>query len=398
MRPLQGSITTSMRKAYKTRAKQPERDRARRIFSCPSCDKTFKGGDHLANHQKSTGHQFRSPQRLPLPFGPHGDDTRTVHPNFARTAERELSLTHEGEAARGCNSVTLSTIEQKQVASGSKPKTVNTPRCKPCRRYFRDHRALHDHQKSRRHTSPRILSCPLSPQCTSSFPLCSRLFQHWESGKCASGMDRVKLNAIFESVPEAWECLTGPWDWDAVLTSFLSMITRRESWQHAGHAAGLSSPPDSDWTDIDTSTETMSDSSTSAVLISLKPRSAKISSHRRSWEDEWIAHYEQEPSCLSHTRSLSPVDDTWTCRYCGRTFAKECALLQHLDSPVHTPAFIACPMEVKVRRRSRRRRSLTFNTLSGLIQHLESGACPTGPIALRLIAGFVNGARCRAIE
>ncbi|KZF22894.1 hypothetical protein L228DRAFT_247309 [Xylona heveae TC161] len=62
-------------------------------------------------------------------------------------------------------------------------------------------------------------------------------------------------------------------------------------------------------------------------------------------------------------------DEFYECPYCGKSFPHGLSLKQHLESTAHRPYIFKCPD---------RDCGVTFNSVSGLVQHVESDRCDEG--------------------
>jgi hypothetical protein len=78
------------------------------------------------------------------------------------------------------------------------------------------------------------------------------------------------------------------------------------------------------------------------------------------------------------------------CDVCSKTFKTLRALKDHQKSPVHTSTRFHCPI-VLLRGKFESKPVRSFNTLSGLAQHLEAGACAGGISILREAANYIEG-------
>ena len=68
------------------------------------------------------------------------------------------------------------------------------------------------------------------------------------------------------------------------------------------------------------------------------------------------------------------------------------ALSNHLSSPAHSPKIFHCPLALAGYEDERKVSQLIkyFSTLSGLLQHLESGACQGGNITFRKTVEYIE--------
>ena len=93
-----------------------------------------------------------------------------------------------------------------------------------------------------------------------------------------------------------------------------------------------------------------------------------------------------QQSCTDVTSS-SAVCCRWSCNQCERTFSSEANLFKHLDSVAHAPKIFHCPNFMPFVTGSKPKQR-SFKTLSGLAQHIESGACAGGKQVLKTISAY----------
>lgn len=84
------------------------------------------------------------------------------------------------------------------------------------------------------------------------------------------------------------------------------------------------------------------------------------------------------------TIRFDTVAKVWSCSKCTRTFPTEYALRQHMNSAVHLPKLFHCPPAephaTPIHQNDRK-----FNSMSGLVQHIENGSCNGGVEALKAV-------------
>lgn len=78
---------------------------------------------------------------------------------------------------------------------------------------------------------------------------------------------------------------------------------------------------------------------------------------------------------------------SWPCSDCFSTFATKKDLRQHISSAVHAPKIFHCPTSGPAGTEAPDRE---FSTASGLIQHVEGGACSAGKEALKTVVGVMR--------
>lgn len=107
--------------------------------------------------------------------------------------------------------------------------------CEPCDRVFASQSNLESHYGSSIH-QPKDFRCP-GAGCNEGFVSQSALFQHWEAGRCPSGMTRAKLNENVirmdrnNLVTNPARLIGGP---SSLSTSTTTMWATERSWN--GHA------------------------------------------------------------------------------------------------------------------------------------------------------------------
>lgn len=91
------------------------------------------------------------------------------------------------------------------------------------------------------------------------------------------------------------------------------------------------------------------------------------------------------------TEAPAPAEGERKCPMCPagktRTFKTAHALWQHMNSAAHAPLSYHCPLTLAVGGKGIMK---SFTTLSGMTQHLESGACKGGKKTFQKAVVFVN--------
>ncbi|MCJ1391562.1 hypothetical protein MMC18_004426 [Xylographa bjoerkii] len=231
--------------------------------------------------------------------------------------------------------------------------------CQKCEREFTDETALNQHLSSVVHHPISNISCPGNKRCKQRFTSPSALVHHLESGACRSGITRKSLNALIQSN-----------DVDQLIHN----------------SSGGTDTPSLYWND------NASTSSFGGVPI-MTPRT-----------DESIAGTPISMSLLSGllTPSSSGSDDfgselalttSPSCPLCPKKFRTVSALQDHLSSPAHESKIFHCPLSFTaplLDEANATKIPKLFSTLSGLTQHLESGACVGGNGMWRLVMKYVE--------
>lgn len=226
--------------------------------------------------------------------------------------------------------------------------------CPKCERAFKTRSALNQHKASLAHKPISNLKCLAGKMgesgCQREFTSPSAMIQHLESGACPSRLNRQKLNEALETH-----------DPDRIITQP----------EEDHHPDKLLKDGMEDLT-LDT-TDACSSSNQSVVLLT--------PSHSESSADS----------------QSSLVASTTRCPLCpagSRQFATLRSLQQHIDSPAHSPKLFRCPISLAPASSSSSSSKplfrKSFTTLSGLAQHLESGACAGGKATLEKAAGYIE--------
>ena len=328
-------------------------------FKCPECSLYFPKRGKLHNHQKRFGHctcgdcnkPFASESAL-------SDHTRDLgHSTEFRCCDCDRnfkSITALEQHLRDA------THRPSPSPARDSPDETAKVKCPKCPREFIGARALQQHLQSPRHRPISDLKC-ISSSCNKSFSTPSGLLHHLESGKCSSGMNRATLN-------------------DLVLTHDTDRLITREATDDGLLEAD--SQPQMDESELSSDEETgiMTPSSDGGVALSLPsspgiwtPRSGSLSS------DSWAG-------LISRAGT--------SCPFCPPTrppFCNETALQQHLQSAVHCDRIFFCPISfLDLSKNGKNSKARAFKTLSGLSQHLESGACKGGSTTFRKVAAYLE--------
>lgn len=175
-------------------------------------------------------------------------------------------------------------------------------------------------------------------RCQHNFSSPSAMIQHLESGACPSGLNRQKLNEALET-HDTDHIITEPEDNNLLEYGIEDLTLNTGAWSSDQSTVFT---PDSD-----------SNTDYQSSLVALTTRC---------------------PLC--------PAD--------SRQFATPESLQQHLDSPAHSPKLFRCPISLAPASSSKSLPRKSFATLSGLAQHLESGACAGGKATLEKAAEYIE--------
>ena len=247
------------------------------------------------------------------------------------------------------------------------PAPNRTPTCPKCTRQFRSEEALQQHQSSGIHGPARTFSCAAGGaeggSCSRCFGSPAAMLQHLESGACPSGMDRHKLNLlVLRSDREG--LVSSP---AGAVQDLLEKATRRlgEATALGDAKAALDSRDVVSW---------QSGSSTGGVILT--PSSSMISPSLASPILTPVSGYSSALAVPTKGATRCPL-----CPPTRRPFSTPQSLQQHLESPAHDARIFHCPVSPLTFTGVEGQGKATvkwFSTVSGMGQHVESGACVTG--------------------
>lgn len=241
--------------------------------------------------------------------------------------------------------------------------------CKKCNRTFKDWGALNRHLTSVRHHPLSDIKCLADAECKKQFNCPSGQLQHLESGKCVSGMTKTKLNAAVAAN-----------DTGRIITS--GGVTAEWLLEDNPSASATSTSQIRSPILTPTSTEFLGSYPPSAILTPVSTLSTNFHS---------ILTLRPRTQSGYQTCPLCPPSRT-------RKF-KDSALQQHLSSSVHAQVSMSLPAPDEISfhcprtlmgEGSKNRPLKQFSTMSGLAQHLESGACDGGRGTFRRVVEYVQ--------
>jgi hypothetical protein len=246
------------------------------------------------------------------------------------------------------------TRKAKQVTMAS----ADDRTCKRCRRTFSSFSSLQQHLQSIKHKPLSALGCPVGDRCRGKFSAPSALLHHLESGKCCSGMDRDDLYDIIQL-----------YDKDRTIHS-LPTLTPSSSTYLSAHR--LSPHPGTPTASLD--------SADSWPLIAPTDSQGGAEGSFVDW-----SLLEDSLFSLERRRVGDEIEPELRCPLCPKkrkVFVTMQALQQHIISPAHCDKVYHCPSNLlpmdSSRAETKQGKGKQFTTLSGLAQHLESGACHGG--------------------
>ncbi|KAF2797085.1 hypothetical protein K505DRAFT_299062 [Melanomma pulvis-pyrius CBS 109.77] len=336
--------------------------------ACGDCGKICENEKILNDHHIATGHCFCSECDLHFQF----QTTFTLH--------RENEMHASEFKCCDCNIFfkdvhALTAHMTRRVHRKPKNETSVLAMghvCSKCQRTFKSTESLEQHRQSVKHKPLSALSCPLGKGCRGNFTSPSALLHHLESGNCKSGMDRDKIYRIVQSCDEDGNILSR-----TALTPSISPIHPANSSSLCSETWMVSSDTQSEWSLL---TPSLSEGSVGDSL------------------EQWLM-LEGGQTLFEERRSIdASFTPTLQCPICPKKkkrFATMLALQQHMNSPVHSAKIYHCPSNVFFASSSKtgekKSREKHFSTLSGLSQHLESGACRGGKRAFLHCIDLIQG-------
>ncbi|KAF2793862.1 hypothetical protein K505DRAFT_325199 [Melanomma pulvis-pyrius CBS 109.77] len=343
-------------------------------YSCPECKRRFAQKPSLEAHQRESLHTYcyncdiLSPTRQAHALhmqshAPVPAMTPSSAPQFwCCNCEREFKNEGTLEDHICCSGV---------GKGGNKKRKKKQMKCKKCERTFKSRGALQQHLASVRHNPLSDIKCVADAECKKQFNCPSAQLQHLEAGRCMSGMTKAKLNAAIAANDTERIITSGgvtaPWLLEDNTSATSTSQIRSPILTPTSTEFFDSYPPSA----ILTPTSTLSTSTDFHSMLTLQPRTR--------------SGYQTCPLCPPS---------------CTRTF-KPSALQQHLSSSVHAQVSMPLPLSVPdeisfhcpralIGEGSEMRDDRQFSTVSGLAQHLESGACNGGKVTFRRMVEYVQ--------
>lgn len=372
---------------------------------CNTCSSGFASIPLLQDHQRSSNHCFCRQCNRFFSTASHSD-------RHLRFAPAHSTQYHCCDCDRDfINELALSQHLQYKIhpPKVDSSKSNGNP-CTKCDRKFKTKTALNQHLTSLVHNPISDIKCVASSDCAARFTSPSAMILHLESGKCTSRMTRERLNLLVQSndherviskgpnglltaAPPEYESRSEPRsnsesDSDAALVHMQNNSFRRTLGKRLGDQFSSSY----DFSDSDSDSDS-DDGVPIYTPLSVDTRSAIAAP---SAEDFWTyllskcAAIGPSPPSIPTPGSNFDVTESNTvaslfCPLCPadrKAFHSIQALQMHLESPKHAPKAFNCPTNL-VSTTKRGNKPRRFKTLSGLAQHLESGACKGGKAGLR---------------
>jgi hypothetical protein len=335
-----------------------------RSHECGHCGKICERLDVLEDHRIFTGHCYCSECDLIFEsqnaLNIHRETE--VHASEFRCCNCDISF----EDMHALNAHMMRSVHRKPVQQNPPKKAKETTAvitenevCTECQRTFESSQALQQHCESVKHKPLSSLSCPIGQGCRGIYTSPSALLHHLESGKCKSGMNRDEISRIVQASDHDNIIHSPPALAPSTPLTFSSYNTTPPS------ELSMDSLDDqSDWS-----------------LLTPSPSQGSLEGSLAQWsllEDRQIL-FEGGISVDTMVRAKLHCS---LCPKGSKSFVTREALEQHMDSPVHCAKIYHCPSNIfpnassKAQKQSKKEKQ--FSTLSGLTQHLESGACHGG--------------------
>ena len=330
-------------------------------FTCMDCDRIFVYSEALQQHQKSTNHCYcRECDRFFVNSEALGQHLRSsVHAMQFHCCDCDRDFVDEQALHQHLADKFHKPRTKPQVSSFRLSNWV----CEQCEREFRDENGLEQHRLSVVHKPLSNIKCIGDRRCKKRFTSPSAWLHHLESGACPSKMTRDKLHSAVQS----------------------NDINRLITGGSIQEYTDLMGPDLSGTTSI-----------TESVIFTpiTDDRLGGFRSRPDTWESQSGMLTPNSGSSQPLLEDLSLVMRL-TCPLCpfGRKPFKSLeAMNNHLSSPAHSPKVFHCPLSFAGLEDNRKVSQLMryFSTLSGLMQHLESGACGGGRATFRKTVEYVE--------
>jgi hypothetical protein len=317
-------------------------------YQCCDCGREYPGHHALDNHCCECDKICKSKRTLRYHFRKY---KAHLHVSALRGDTAELA---PSKASRGNG----------QATQGNDPTPARPRQCHLCKEQFESKKALKQHKTSN-HKPEKNIPCLASKLCKRRFAQPSALLSHLESGSCCSEMSRGRLND-----------LVAAHDQDCHITS-LSPPHPAPSTNHDFTNQSRASPTQS----------TISSTFDQSVLLTLDDDTASewslingvsLSPSSSEWSFLGEIPLPVSPPIYDLCSTSVTLPGGLQCDLCPPTrpkFLTEAAFQAHVASAAHAPKLFHCPLAFMVDNTGNRKKTKYFSTLSGLAQHLESGAC-----------------------
>ena len=333
---------------------------------CDTCKKSFAGHDDLEQHQRTVhASQFRCCD---------------CEQDFISEQALDQHLTdkvHQEIPCQICEQSLASILALNRHIVTEHHASVNPKRilypagvhgCFICQRRFGQKIDLDQHLTSRKHHPISDLPCIASDKCKRRFTSPSALLHHLESGTCRSGIDRHAINNLVRDNDVERLISSGP------VGQSLLEFNENASESSSSSGTPVFTPTSS------ASSSPVPDTAVENTMFQHVPF-LSLDAEDPSFTTLGGASI---PSALEIPIPSSPRK-SFNFDIVGRLPSFHATLSSHEPTPTlfHCPTALVNPLPHSERPRS-------FATLSGLAQHIESGACGEGLTTLKKAMEFVQ--------
>ena len=326
-------------------------------FRCESCGRKFAFAQVLKQHREATGHGYC--HDCDRAFGSDKALQDHLRSSIHATQFHCCDCNRDFVNSKALQMHLANKIHEPKKAVRSSLAADSDSYCKKCEREFINDQALEQHLSSVIHRPLGKIACTGGKGCKRQFTSPSALVHHLESGACRSGITRKSLNALVRS-NDIDKLISN----DSIEKGTLSLdYDDAVSNSSSGGVPVLT--PSTHW-------------STRSAPLSPSPFLSGLLTP--------VSDFENPPSDLALT--ISP-----SCPQCSKKFRNLQALQNHISSPVHEPKIFHCPLSITaplLGDSEAKKATKIFSTLSGLTQHLESGACMGGKGVWRLAMDYIE--------
>ena len=333
---------------------------------CDTCKKSFPGHDDLEQHQRAVHtSQFRC---CDCEQDFISEQALDQHLRDKVHQEIPCQICEQGFASKLALNRHVVTEHHASVDPNRNLYPAGVHGCFICQRRFYQQFDLDQHLTSLKHHPLSDLPCIASDKCKRRFISPSALLHHLESGACRSGIDRHAINNLVRDSDV--ECLISSGPVGQSLLEFNENVSESSS---------------SSGTPVFTPTSSVSSSPVPDTMM----------------ENTMLQHVPylslgaENPSFA--TMGGASIPSTFEIRtpssprkaFGFDTVGRPPSFHANLSSHEFTPTLFHCPTAL-VNSTPHSERPRTFATLSGLAQHIESGACGEGLATLKKAMEFVQ--------
>ena len=330
-------------------------------FRCFDCNRKFSRPEALQQHQKSTKHcycaqcdrSFVNPEALSQHL------QSSIHATQFHCCDCDRDFVNEQALHQHLANKIHKTNPKSKVPSFRLSDWV----CEDCDREFKDEEGLKQHRSSVVHKPLSDFKCFGHQRCERRFTSPSAWLHHLESGACRSKITMGSLTTAVQS-SDIHQHITGGRNQE-----YTALKGANVSGNTSTEGSTILTPVTGDGSDESLYWPT-SPGSASGMLTPNSTSSRRLSD-----------------SSSPALRLLCPL-----CPVGRKPFKSLEALSNHLSSPAHSPKIFHCPLALAEYKDEGKLSQLMkyFSTLSGLLQHLESGACEGGNITFRKTVEYIE--------